>query len=458
MMRDIEARVLDWTVRQGLIAPGETVLVALSGGADSVCLLRVLLALRARLSIVVRAAHYDHRLRGADSAQDVVFVQALCRALDVPLILGVGDVAEAATASGRGVEETARTMRYDFLEDAACKVHADKIATAHHADDQVETVLLHMLRGAGLRGLSGIPPCRGRVVRPLLTAERREIMGYLAELGQNFVEDATNRDTKYRRNALRHQVVPLLRAQNPNLSQTVLRQSELLRQDAAYLDRLAEAAFLRLWERDDMGIVRYRLSVCGLLDLDPAISSRVVSLAVRASGGAADWVHVQRVLDIAAGSDPSAMGQMRGGVVVRRVYDRLVFESDLDEAFSFLPVVLPEEGMVRVSETGMVIAVRIGNVKILQTKQKFCFQRSRICGKITVRPRQAGDVIRLAGRNGTKTVKKCMIEEKIPARERGGWPIFADESGVIAVYGVGVAERVRPVPGEEMLIITVEEG
>jgi len=364
------------------------------------------------------AAHYNHRLRGEESERDEQFVRQFCKVFDLPLTVGSGDVAGEARRSGRGLEETAREMRYAFLEATASEAGADKIATGHNADDNVETILLNLVRGAGLRGLSGIPSSRGAIVRPILALERREIEAYLAELGQDFVEDATNSDTAIRRNALRHQVLPILREQNANLAGTVLRQSELLRRDSRCLDEMAEEAFDRLWKGTS-------LLVAELAALDPAIASRVVALAVQAVGGEADAVHVRQVLDIAASQDPSAETTVRGGVTVRRAYDELIFGP-----FCKKP----------------------------ETFHAFHFKSAAVCGRITVRPRQTGDKIRLAGRGGTKTVKKLMVEEKVPVRERETLPILADEAGVIAVCGIGIDERVAPGPGDETITVVVEGG
>jgi len=423
MTRAIEHKTLDWLWRHGLISDGDTVLIALSGGADSVCLARVLLALGERLHIRLAAAHYNHQLRGEASGRDEAFVRQFCSAFDLPLTVGSGDVAGAVRQSGCGMEETAREMRYAFLTATAQTMGADKIATGHNADDNVETVLLHLIRGAGLRGLAGIPPSRGQIVRPILALERREVEAYLAELGQGFVEDATNCDTALRRNALRHQVLPILKGLNPNLAEGVLRQSELLRQDSRFLDEVAEEAFGEQNSPPEEGNGAVCLPIKNLTALAPAIASRVVALAIRAAGGEADAVHVRQVLDIAASGDPSAETKVRGDITVRREYDQLIFGPFY---------------------------------KNPETFHAFHFKSAAVCGRITVRPRETGDKIRLPGRGGTKTVKKLMIEEKIPARERERLPILADEAGVIAVYGIGIDERVTPGPGDEILTVVVE--
>ena len=210
-----------------LIPPGSTVLCAVSGGADSVCLLHRLWRLRRELGFQLAAAHFDHRLRGEESAQDLEFVRefvSLCCGRDrvlqadgtwtqlppVELFTGSGDVAAQARAAGRGIEETAREMRYAFLRETARQAGAQYIATAHTANDNGETILLHLARGTGLRGLCGIAPKSGDLIRPLLTTGRGEIEDYLRFRGLPWREDPSNREDVYARNRVRHQVLPQL--------------------------------------------------------------------------------------------------------------------------------------------------------------------------------------------------------------------------------------------------------
>ncbi|MCL2828816.1 MAG: tRNA lysidine(34) synthetase TilS [Oscillospiraceae bacterium] len=444
-------RAEEWIRQQELIDPGDTVLVALSGGADSVCLIRMLLELRDKLKIQVLAAHYNHCLRGADSNRDEAFVRAFCSQWDVPLAVGWGDVTQAASDTRQGIEETARQLRYAFLQETADQLGANKIATGHNADDNAETVLLHLIRGAGLRGLSGIPPRRGAIIRPLLSVQRQEIEAYLAELDQPYGEDATNQDVHYRRNALRHEVLPLLKDKNPNLAGTLLRQSELLRQDSRFLDELATETFARLRR----GAEEMVLPIQDLLDLDPAISSRVIALAIQAADGEAEQVHIRQVLGLIEGSHPSAQISVGGGVIVRRVYDQLMIVRDHGQSAPFTPSVLPPSGRIFLPGAEIWVSCGENSEKIHETIHTFLFKSDAICGKITVRPRRVGDSIRIFGGNGTKTIKKLMIAHKIPAHQRDQWPILADEAGVIAVPGIGIDQRVAPKPGDKTLQITV---
>ena len=241
MTRTNEMNLLPWMERWGMLPPaGGTVLVAVSGGRDSVCLLHYLARLGTARGFSVAAAHLDHGQRPT-AARDVAFVQSLCRTLDVPCHVGRADVPALARELGVGVEEAGRRARYEFLERTADEIGAARIATAHHAGDQAETVLLHLLRGAGTRGLRGIPPVRGRIVRPLLQTTRAEIEAYLEKNHLGHVEDETNADTTLRRNFLRLELMPQIERFQPGTAANLCRAAELLRAEDDYLDGLARS-------------------------------------------------------------------------------------------------------------------------------------------------------------------------------------------------------------------------
>jgi tRNA(Ile)-lysidine synthase len=234
-----------------LVREPRHVLVAVSGGADSVALIRGLDELRDELKVGLHAAHLDHQLRGQAARDDAVWVESLCQTLAIPCTIGRADIAGLARQQGQGVEETARDERQRFLEETALARDCKVIALAHTADDQAETILHHILRGTGLAGLCGIPRERTlnsqiRLVRPLLEVERNVVLDYLAQLGQGYREDESNRDEAYTRNRLRHQLLPLLAEQyNPHIRESLRR----LGRQAAQAQSALEALAAELLER-----------------------------------------------------------------------------------------------------------------------------------------------------------------------------------------------------------------
>lgn len=445
-MRD---KLLRWCREQALLESGAHIVCAVSGGADSVAMLHVLHTLRQELSLTLSAAHYNHHLRGAESDRDEAFVRALCRQLDIPLTVSGGDVRAYAVQSGRSVEEAARSLRYAFLEGLG-----PTVATAHTADDNLETVLLNLTRGTSLRGLCGIPPKRERIVRPMLCLTRREIEAYLTENALAHVEDSTNAAPDARRNRIRQEVVPLLRRENPSLALTALRGSLLLRQDEDYLERAAEAA-LRDAETDGCWS-------CASLRAQPeALFSRAVRMLLRTiSVPKLTSAHIRAVCGIIAADAPSARVSLPGGFAAERVYDCLRLSREAAPA-AWTPVRLLTDGSTELRALGLRIRCHV--VEKLEKSQE---NRNSPCTfackcammepeTLTARPRAEGDTMRLAG--GSRTLKRLMIDRKIPAAQRGRLPVIADSGGVLAVYGVGADAGRAAHEGDRAVIIEIEQ-
>jgi tRNA(Ile)-lysidine synthase len=281
---------IGFTEKFDMLPAGCRVLCAVSGGADSVYLLCRLLEIAPDRKFSVCAAHYNHGLRGAESDRDEAFVRELCEEKGVKFISGRGDVAAFAAGCGTGIEEAARVLRYDFLERAADALQADRIATAHTADDNAETMLMNLARGAGLRGLGGIPPVRGRLIRPMLTVTRAEILDYLAAHGTGHVEDSSNASDEYARNRVRHYAVPALTGVNAGFVANAARTAALLREDEAFLVSLAQT-FLHENMADG------RVPADRLAALPRPVSAR----AVRLLAGDCAEKHVDAVLRLALG-------------------------------------------------------------------------------------------------------------------------------------------------------------
>ena len=433
-----------------MLPPGCRVLCAVSGGADSVYLLYRLALLRRTLDFQLVAAHFNHRLRGAESDRDEAFVasflSACCgparrRGADgaweempgVPLVVGSGDVAELARRSGRGVEDAARRARYDFLFRTARELGCDRVATAHTQDDNIETMLLHLLRGSGLRGLTGIAPVRGMLIRPMLTTTRREVEDYLRAHGLPHVEDSSNGDMAYTRNRLRHQVLPLLEELQPGARGNLVRAMELLGRDEALLEEQAARLLESAREERDGVSVDARALAGG----PEALSCRAVRQLLGRLGGGEDCsaAHLTAVTALCRGEAPSARISLPGGVTARRVYGRL----ELTRRPAPPPLgegTLPLPGQVCLGGV-RITARREERARAHWDGWSFCLAADGGAeGEITVRPRRPGDRLALPGRPA-KTLKKLMIEEKIPRHLRESLPVLEWGGRLAAVAGLG---------------------
>ena len=438
----MEDKVLRFIRDNGLIDPGDDVTVALSGGADSVALLWVLRALAPRLGLTLRAAHFHHGLRGAEADRDAEFCAALCADWAVPFSLGSGDVTARAAETGESLEEAARVLRYAYLQ----SVCPGKLATAHNADDNAETMLLHLLRGTGLRGLGGIPVRRGAVIRPLLACTRAEIEALLEREGLPHVEDGTNAADDCVRNRLRHRVLPLLRAENPNLSRTLGRTAALLREEDGFLSRLAARAAADC--RREGG-----WSCKALLALEPVLRRRVL-LAMLTELGLEDPAQVYvEALERLLTAAPSAEAALPEGWIARRTYDLLGFSrGETPPVLQETPLRIP--GVTALPEGMGSICCRV--TKNLKNCKKnlttFWVKYDMIATlELCVRGRRPGDRLTLSG--GTKPLKALMIDRKIPARLRNAVPVLTAAGKPIAVFGVGANPAWLARDGEEAVVI-----
>ena len=272
-------------------------LCAVSGGRDSMALLCFLEKLAEEENFVLHAAHYNHLLRPtADRDED--FVRLWCADRHIPLACGTGDVRAWARERGASLEDAARTLRYRFLEETADRLGAQRIATAHHVQDNAETVLLHLLRGSGLRGLGGIPPVRGRIVRPFLETDRRDIDAYVDRQGIPYAEDETNADTAYTRNRLRREILPLLEKASPGCTGRIAAAAGLLREEEAHLTAECEALMPPPETTEEAAL---SLPAALLARQDAAMARRLVRETARRLGGELTAQQTQAVLALGSG-------------------------------------------------------------------------------------------------------------------------------------------------------------
>ena len=398
----------------------------------------------------LHAAHFNHQLRGEESQRDETFVTEWCQQRNIPLIIGQGDVAQEAKAQGKGVEETARAMRYGFLTQAAQDLGADKLATAHHADDNAETVLLHLVRGAGLDGLTGIPPVRGILIRPLLAIPQSDIAAYLEQEGIPHVEDSSNFDLTYARNRLRQEVVPVLQELNPAFISTLTANLDHLREDRDLLEGMAQRAI------QEARVTEGRVSIPAstLAALDHPIAVRAVKLLLaKVEYYQISSVHLDQILALAASTSPSASHNLPGDLFVWREYDRLVMSpaANMPAAFSLRLITGPGTFPL---DNGWTITVEETLCPDPPEQGEYAWHiaQSTVTYPLILRPRQVGDQLRLPGRR-TKTLKKWYIDEKIPRQNREMLPVLADEAGLLGAAGLGPNYPRLAQPGQPALYI-----
>ena len=404
-----------------MVDPGDTVVCAVSGGADSMALLWAMYLLKDKLKISLSAAHFNHGLRAGESDRDEAFVADFCKGYGIDFVAGSGKV----TPGPKGLEAAAREARYAFLRSLP-----GKIATAHTASDNAETVLLHMVRGTGLKGLGGVMPVNGNVIRPMLSVTREEVLAFLKEYSIPYVEDSSNGEDDFLRNRLRHHIVPQLKKENPSLSQNLSAMALRLRQDEEALNGIARE--------------KYTDQVSELQTMQPAIRSRVLAkLLLDAGVKEPEANHIAALEALLDSAKPSAKAEFPNGVVITRNYNVL-------EAAKTTEELATQELTAAVSVSGFCISCS-ANTQTEQTPESFAVLPR---GKIVIRSRQEGDTIRLNA--GTKSLKKLFIDKKIPAAMRNTIPVIADDAGVLGIAGIG-ANLDRLSADKNAVRITIEK-
>lgn len=405
-----------------MLHPGDRVICAISGGADSVALTFAMYLLREKLGITLEAAHFNHHLRGAESQRDEDFVRELCDRLDIPLYVGQAHVQPGK----KGLEAAARDARYAFFETLP-----GLVATAHTADDNAETVLMHLVRGTGLKGLGGIAPVRGRYLRPMLQVTRREVEAFLREYHLTWVQDSSNDGDVFLRNRIRHRIMPLLTEENPRLAENLSTMARGLRGEEAALEALTAGVEPRVEE---------------LLALEPALRRRALrQFLIQWGVPEPENAHVAQMEALVVSDNPSARAQFPGGITIGRVYDRLEpVESALQPPCQTLEC--PGE-------------VVFGNYRIRCTPSREVIEERDSFtvtpqGRIRVRSRCSGDTLRR--KQGRKTLKKILIDEKIPAACRAYIPVLADDGGILGVAGLG-PDRDRLGPGVRIWVEDISQ-
>lgn len=461
-----------------MLAPGDRAGVAVSGGADSVALLHILGDLREDLGITLLVVHFDHQLRGADSEADASFVADLARRCGLEFIVAREDVAAAAALHGWNLEDAARRLRYGFFQRVVEQGHATRIAVAHTADDQAETVFAHLFRGTGLTGLAGIYPRVGSIVRPILEIRRNDLRAFLNARAESWREDATNRDTGRMRARIRQQLLPVLeRDYSPAIVNHLSDLARFAREEELFWAALLEDRFNSL-SKQAGGTCS--IAINGLLEplgplgrpdsfaapgAAPAPSRSLTERLIRrlyegVRGDHRDLAacHVEQVIHLATESSSGKRVELPGGIVAERAFDEIIFarrnpanalslpkETNSQQNAYHYVVRIPDRGATTVSipELGTSIRLKVIDWSSAPRDTKRdgkVLDAALLRTPLILRNWRPGDAYRPHGRRQPRKLKQMFLAGRVPNRERASWPVLESDGRVIWARGMPLAE------------------
>lgn len=447
--------------KYNMITPGDLVVVAVSGGPDSVCLLDILCKLKEELEIEILVAHFDHGLRPDQDEYETRFVERMAMSFNVPF---ESKRADPRMFTDKGsLEERARNARYQFLWQVKRKAYARKIAMGHNLNDQAETVLMRLLRGSGPSGLAGIPPKRDdAIVRPLIAVARSEIESYLSQAGLSYVTDASNLKTSYLRNRIRLNLLPELRKYQPRIIELLGQTAEIMRSDEKWLMSNARTWIEEHLEEDGSKI---SIRLPAFIMLPDALKNQVIRVALSVAGGNLRRInlkHIEAVNHIALGERPQSKVDLPKDLIVRRVYDRLVFNKMENTEIMDFSYFIDGPGRYEPDELGYTVAIKeLENKDLPDMKGSpwtAYLDADLINYPLVIRNFRKGDRFVPLGMRGHKKLKDFFIDLKIPSEERARIPVMAYKDKIIWVCGLMLDDRFKVKPDtRRVLKITFDQ-
>ncbi len=462
----LEQRVLGFIRKHKLVSGKRRLLVAVSGGPDSVCLLHILAGLREELGIELHAAHLDHRLRGSESEEDARYVSRLVGQLGVPATIQARDVNEYRLQHRLSPEEAAREIRYTFLAEVAGSIGTDCVATGHTADDNAETILMHLIRGAGTLGLTGLQP-RSQwrspensltIIRPFLPVNRRETEDYCSKHHLEPRTDSSNLSMSPLRNKIRRQLLPLLESYNPRIREALLRTARIAGDDLAVLDGEGDRWWDSIAEKRDGAVV---LDKEKLLGLAAGLQRLLLRRAIKEIAGDlkdVEAIHIEAMME-ALGKPAGKLVSLPGGLVFITEYDRYLLAPESDALCPYPPIresvalKIPGETLV---PGWRVTATRLNREQMDEGNDFTAYlDADRLDDALAVRCRQPGDRFQPLGMGSSKKLARFMIDEKIPAAWRRRVPLVCSSEHILWVVGWRIDDRVK-VTGDSGPVLRLE--
>ena len=395
-----------------MLSRGDRVLIGVSGGADSIALLEFFVSVKEKYDLDICVAHIEHGIRGEDSVNDAEFVKNYCKKLGVNFYLKTIDAPNLAKKAKMGVEEYSRMARYDFFNTIEC----DKIATAHNLTDNIETLLFRLARGTGLKGACSIPAVRGKIIRPFIEVSSGEIRKWCNDNNIPYRVDCTNSDSAYSRNLIRLEILPLFEKLNANYQDNIENFISDVNEDYAFIDDYVKNIYPKIVKNNEIDLPK-------LNELDLSIKKRILIMFFDENGYSLNRIHLQSVIDITLKSGKSQIKENVFAISAKGKI-RIAKFNDLNKKDEFVTKIL--------------------NIDEFKDKNiDFYCDCDKIVGNIIIRAKQAGDRIKPAGRNVSKTLKKLFNESAYPIEKRDKKIVVCDDFGIVGVIGLCADERVK---------------
>ncbi len=437
-----------------MISKDDRLLVGVSGGPDSVALLHLLMELGNRYNLQLYIVHLNHMLRGNESEEDARYVRRLAKKLKLPVFTGKRDVRKFAKANKLSLEEAARIQRHEFYEQIADKLNIRKIALGHNADDNAETVLMRLLRGAGEQGLIGIYPIRDignlKVIRPLLNIYRREIESFLKEKKINVRTDSSNTDNKFLRNKVRLELIPLLeKSYNQNIKHVLINTADILKEENEYLEEIAEKFYSQaVLGKSNENI---QLDISKIRSYPLAIQRRVLRCGIKELTGTLRQItyqHCNEVLKLLNSNLAYGQIDLPNGLAVERLRKELVIRRGKAQNIRSIIYPVKIHGETLVPELGVklrcTVSIKKSNIKLsTQNPYQENFDYDKIKKPVFIRTRKNGDTFQPLGMNGKKKIKDFLIDQKIPQPKKNKVLLLTDKTGIIWLIGLRISERFK---------------
>lgn len=405
-------KVLKTVKKYNMLSKGDRVLIGVSGGADSIALLEFFVSVKEKYDLDICVAHIEHGIRGEDSVNDAEFVENYCKKLGVNFYLKTIDAPNLAKKAKMGVEEYSRMARYDFFNTIEC----DKIATAHNLTDNIETLLFRLARGTGLKGACSIPAVRGKIIRPFIEVSSGEIRKWCNDNNIPYRVDCTNSDSAYSRNLIRLEILPLFEKLNANYQDNIENFISDVNEDYAFIDDYVKSIYPEIVKNNEIDLPK-------LNELDLSIKKRILIMFFDENGYSLNRIHLQSVIDITLKSGKSQIKENVFAISAKGKI-RIAKFNDLNKKDEFVTKIL--------------------NIDEFKDKNiDFYCDCDKIVGNIIIRAKQAGDRIKPAGRNVSKTLKKLFNESAYPIEKRDKKIVVCDDFGIVGVIGLCADERVK---------------